>query len=164
MKHVVLAIDPAKVSGWAVFVNGLHHSSGEGTFKRADRDAVVLDARTLAEARDVPIAVAMETWTPHGAWGFKQAMGVGEQTGRWLDSLEAHHVDHRLVRVQVNVWRRAVLSPPRAAKKAQLKTLAIMRARALMQTRRSIGDNEAEAVCMAYWACHAPAVRGLLRA
>ena len=153
----LLALDPAKVSGWALYVNGAYHSSGCGTHNRADRDRIIAGADALGEMN---LAIVMETWSLHGKWSNAAKMSVCEQAGRWKESMEYHAVVHRLVRVPVDQWRRGLFGRSNM-KSEQAKAMAMLRARA-STGRPAVDDNEAEAICIAVWALQHREVRVLL--
>lgn len=157
--NVLLAIDPAKCSGWAIFVDGKYHSSGSGELNRYERDTIVETVEMLA-GDSGEVAIAMETWSLHGKWSNLAKMSVCEQAGRWLDSIEVYALRPRVVRVRVDEWRRGLFGRGNMKSEAA-KAMAMRQARGVLG-RHAVDDNEAEAVCIAAWALCDDHVRGLL--
>ena len=145
---VVLGVDPGATSGVAITVNGKILSSGSCTGQ--DYVPWVCRAEKLQVDLQRPLVVAMETWTPHGKWGFKQALSLGEQAGRWLGMIERVCIDALVVRVEPGEWRRALFGGVLNRPTKVWKDLALMHA--LAATDSMCREDEAEAICMALWA------------
>lgn len=153
---VILAIDPGKASGWAVFVCGQCVASGVAKSHETRTLAIDL-ALVEAERHKLPFVVAAEKWTAGGWASHTAMMGLGASWGDWRTALELAEVPKaRVVRVHPQTWRARVLGAPRAAKSDQLKKLAVVHA------SREVGHtpetDEADAICIGVWATRAPEV------
>lgn len=138
---VVLAVDPAATSGWAVHVDGEWHT-GVAESWRARRLAAY-DGWECARRLDRPLVIVAETWP--GLRGTALA-GLGAQWGRWLAELERLDVpEKRIVRVDTGTWRKTVLGITRQSGDAS-KRAAMMRARAVLG--HDVTADEAEALCI----------------
>ncbi len=159
----LLVIDPAKLSGWSFGVvesaprlANVNHGEIEHT--RQQRDRVVDNAVSWADAYEAPLVVVMETWLLHGKWGNDQKLGMGAAAGRWLDSIEYAAIpDRRVHRVNVGRWRRELFGKQgRKMDGDAWRKLAMERApdwasRPIIDQRR-LRENEAEALCILKWA------------
>ena len=154
---VILAIDPGAQDGSAIFSRGDLITHFPASRRRSYRDQIVSTARDLSYEVSCPLVAVMETWSPQGDWGFNAAMGLAEQAGRWLDSLEAHGVP-KIVRVKPNQWRRALWKMPRGTKTEQWKQRALDHARQVFSVS-TMNDNTAEAIAIGHWATRAHAVK-----
>lgn len=174
---LVAAIDPGKVSGWALFQTAHNHFGGErasllrfGTTKSAGQRRTV--ARYLFDqAIDLrePIAFVFETWPPHGKWGAEVKFSMGESRGRWLEQIETQWYEQAdvmshsflITKALTNDWRRAMFSDGGRFLKNQKskvwKSLAVNRARVLWSAENPTGD-EAEAICIGEYGCKMPEV------
>jgi hypothetical protein len=142
---VILAVDPAATSGWALLVGGSDprgHRVGIAT-EWQDRMAAAVDASHLASDLGPPLVVVAETWP--GLRGTALA-GLGAQWGKWLAELERLDVpDGRIVRVDTGTWRKTVLGITRQSGEAS-KRAAMMRAHAVLG--HDVTADEAEALCI----------------
>ena len=153
---VVLAIDPGKVSGWALFLCG--RLIAVGTVRKASElQKVIDDAQQLAHKESLRLIVVAETWEAGGWKSHKQLIGMGASWGRWALALElAGHPVRRIVRVSVQTWRSVVLGG------ARTKHAAERYARARWPAFTFPTDDAAEAACQGAWGCQAGEVLAVL--
>jgi hypothetical protein len=153
---VVLAVDTAARSGWAISVSGRRVDSGEAdTLDTTLLDRVVHWAVDLADLSTLPLVMVLES-----PWGgnvhIVAALGVARE--RWLRAWrDAGQAPGRVVKVMPGTWRGPVLgrewvSAPRDQVRAHEQRVA----RALMG--RDVGPDEAPAILIARWASHAAPV------
>ncbi len=157
---VVLGLDPGESSGVALVVKGKVIESGVCS-QASKRRWWVERAVQRAEVLDLPLVCAMETWTAHGRWGFKQALSLGAQAGRWLQELENVRVDV-VVRVEPAEWRREVFGVVVNKKKEVWKGMAKAYAAGLVKDP-SMREDQAEAICIALWGSRSRRVADELR-
>ncbi len=152
----VLAIDPAKVSGWAIFEHGrlIAHGVAESAEERA---------AVFTEHADRIDVVVREKFTQYNARGKRPGMargnfdtyiGLGAAWGRWAEQIEIVGL-RRIVGVTAMVWRGAVLGGMRQ-KRDDWKALAVRSVEARFGVR--VTDDEAEAILIGFWATKAPEV------
>lgn len=153
---VVLAIDPGKASGWAVFVCGRCVASGVASGHDGRMLAVELADVEAARAK-LPLVVVAEKWSA-GGWASHTAMiGLGASWGDWRTALGIGGVPaSRVVRVLPQTWRARVIGSPRGARSDALKRMSMMRA--AKEVGHVADDNEADAICIGIWATRAPEV------
>ncbi len=156
---IILAIDPGKVSGWAIWRDGACIGSGVAR-THDDRAYAVRFAEDYRQTFALPLVVVAEKWTPGGRFaGARTMAGLGAQWGLWLAALEAGGVPKaRVLRVHTQTWRARVLGGGWGVTSAQWDALAQRRARVELGFDREIDDNEADAVCIGAWATLAPEV------
>lgn len=154
----ILAIDPGRTSGWALFARGEHVYSGTAT-THLDRVDLAQLAVEAARNNGAPLVVVGEIWTPGGKFGGARTMaGVGASWGQWLAAFEAAGIPKaRVMRVKVQTWRAAVLGGAFGRKTEQWHAMATRRATVAIG-RAPTDANEAEAVCIGIWATYAPEV------
>lgn len=154
----ILAIDPGRTSGWALFVRGVCVASGVAK-THEERESFADLAIVTATARGVPLVVVGEIWTPGGKFGGARTMaGVGASWGQWLAAFEAAGIPKaRVMRVKVQTWRAAVLGGAFGRTTEQWHAMAMRRAEHAIG-RTPVDANEAEAVCIGIWATYAPEV------
>ena len=147
---VILAVDPAATSGWALW-DGSEWTTGVAN-TWVDRADAVMDAWSFdavagpVEGRDRPLVVIAETWP--GLRGSALA-GLGAQWGKWLAELERIDVpEKRIVRVDTGTWRKTVLGITRQSGDTS-KRAAMLRARAVLG--HDVTADEAEALCIGLW-------------
>jgi len=115
---------------------------------------MVREAARLSEALELPLVVVAENWTAGGWRSAASMMGTGAAWGVWLGALgEIGQPKRRIVRVNTQTWRKAVLGMNARAGHDALKAAA--RARALTLVGRDVGDDEADAICIGVWASYA---------
>lgn len=156
-RAVILAVDTAERSGWALWVQGSLHAWGEidmmgrGGASAAD---VCADAKGLA-ADLAPDAVLVYERPFRGT---TQGQWIGAWKAAWARELPT---PHRMVGVYPATWRARVLGRGlHAAKREVVRPVEQSVATALADAAQpgDIGPDAAAAVCIGYWATHAPEV------
>jgi len=160
VEAAILAVDPGKASGAAVLGGRSLLRAWEGCATREQRYAVCAWAADEAEERGLPLVAVVESWNPHGKWGFDAIVGLAESAGRWLDAIESVS-PAAIVRVESAEWRRALFGGGPNRKTEVWKALA----QTLVEARfgATLAPNAAEAVCIGVWATHAQRVSEGLR-
>lgn len=165
---VILAVDPGRHDGSAVFYRDKLLSSAGATATRSGREAMIRPAVARAREEGVPFVAVLETWTKHrkkantkgDGWTFTTALRCGEQAGRWLADIEEAD-PHGIVRVKPLPWRGALWG-------GRHMTTEVAKARAVQHAEQVFGimcgDNEAEAICIGHWATHADDVHAIVDA
>lgn len=154
---VVLGIDTATVSGWAINVCGKRVDSGEvHTHDTAGLDQVVQWAVNLGElADDIPVAMVLEQ-----PWGgdVRIVTALGAASERWLRAWRDHgQAGHRVIRVMPSSWRAAVFGRARhGLRRDAIRELEQETASQI--ARRPVGSDEAPAILIARWGSHASKV------
>lgn len=162
---VVLAVDPGKVSGYALFCRGELQDSYEVT--SADvREYCVNHAVNLSDNERLPLVVVAEKWTAGGWRSAASMIGLGAAWGAWAEQLERYGVPkRRIMRVYSQTWRAAVIGGAQRSS-AAWKTAAMQRARPVFKgvhgTSTFVGPDEAEAICIGLWAIKAGEVAAAL--
>lgn len=153
---VVLAVDTAARSGWAIAVQGERVDSGElDTLDFIEIERVVRWAIELGQAGGLKVVLVLEA--PYGgSVSVVAALGVARE--RWERAWrDAGQTVRRIVRVQPTPWRVAVLGRQVIGmRRAAVRALEQRVARALIG--KALGDEEAPAVLIARWAAYAGAV------
>lgn len=85
--RVIMAIDPASTSGWALFVNGELVNYGTTTTP-IERHRAARMACKAAQDNDAPLAWVFEKWATQGKWSARTLFGMGASRGRWLEATE----------------------------------------------------------------------------
>lgn len=109
---VILAIDPANTSGWAIMVEGKPKCWGSLAASDSDGiDRVIFEACDLAIRYKLPLVVLGEEWGRGGIMGRAQWQGLGGAWTAWkygCDRARAKGlpvVESRVLRVLQKVWR-----------------------------------------------------------
>lgn len=149
---VILAIDPGKTSGWALFVDGEYTASGIAK-KHAERLEAATMATVAADQWHLPLVVVAEKWTPGGKFaGARTMAGLGASWGLWTAALEEAEIPKaRVLRVNTQTWRARVLGGGWGVKTEEWDRRARLRATAEAGSD-VFDDNEAEAICIGVWA------------
>lgn len=157
---VLLAIDPAATSGYAVFAPAGPIESG--TAKTiADLESVVALAQREAEAHELPLIVVGEEWVGVGKLTAKTVAGMGAAWGRWAAVLEqAEHPKRRTLRLSTGTWRKRAYGKSRGKTEA-FKAWAMAYVAARFRVRLK-SDDEAEAVVIGDVAMRSPEVAAVL--
>lgn len=173
---VALAVDTARLSGWSIFEHG--HYRDSGITKADDFYGIgVLCARAVFDARhsDPRMAAVLVLERPsHGNLG--TTVGLGKAHGVWEAAWkEAGGAKRRIVRVYPATWRAAVLGMTRGegsnptARERHLAAIELGTASSLSNKcqlysdgRRQLTRDEAAAICIGRWACHAGEVGAVL--
>lgn len=158
---VLLAIDPGKDSGVAVFIKGQLMHSGNAK-SAAERSMWVTTALEHCH-KTIPIAVVMEKWSyAGGKWGPRTMQGLAEHAGRWNEILDLHSVPKsRRVRVFPATWRAAILGGPQRAREEWHKA-ARDYVKLRYPTTEFDSTDEAEAICIGEWGARADSVYDVL--
>ena len=154
----ILAIDPGRTSGWAVY--SLDRCIASGTAKTHDQRVLAIEIAQAEESRSGrKLVIVAEKWTAGGAFGGARTMGgLGAAWGMWQAALESRGVPNaRIVRVYPQTWRAQVLGGGWGVKSDEWALRAAKRAET--ETGHPCSDDEAEAVCIGAWALRADAVR-----
>lgn len=159
---VLLAVDGARVSGVALFVEDKLTSFGEVTTPQG-RDLEIQRALNVSQAAKLPLIFVIEDFGPHwkGHVAFKRAC---EARGRWVEWIEFHHGSY--FNIEVDTWRDGIYGKRhhRGKPREQLKDLAILHARQRTKIRKPITHNVAEAILLGVFALSYPPVLRKLRA
>jgi len=160
---VILAIDPAKVSGYCLVLPD--HRMWTGAI--AESQVAIVDAAIeAAEKAKRPLIVVAEKWTTGDRIHDRRMraatlLGLGAAWERWRAALESSGVPRsRVVRVNVATWRAKVLGGPmnRTTEEWKEASLRYAQLRAHSQIKRNTSvpmqDDEADAICIAFWAMH----------
>lgn len=161
-RAVILAVDPGARAGWRV---RSPERVGYGVAEtHAQRCEAVLMAKTEALRLGLPLVIIAEAWTRFGKWGAAQMAGTAAQWGRWQVAIDETHLETMpkigrakaycgVVRVQSDVWYRALIAGPgRCTTKRPQRLLNA-------QARAGIADPDiAVATCIAEWATLSPLV------
>lgn len=170
---VILAIDPGRVSGWAI-VSPRRAATDtrqpvtvwSGQTTDGPKNHIVEMARDIA-TNDVmrPLIVVAETWTAGNREHDRRMkaavlLGLGAAWQRWVTAFDEIGVPKsRIVRVNTATWRSKVIGGPMNRSTEEWKRLARMHAEQRFRERRQQdaipGDDEAEALCIAAWAMYA---------
>lgn len=150
---VVLGVDTAATSGWAIAVSGKRVDSGElDTLDTPELERVVRWAVDLGRLGALRVVLCLEApWG--GPVAVVAALGVARE--RWERAWrDAGQTVRRVVRVNPSTWRAAVLGRgaigmPRDAVRALEQRVA----RGLVG--RELGADESAAVLIARWGAHA---------
>lgn len=173
---VIIAVDPGRASGWAIFLEGRPVSWGVVDAADAQRvQRVLLDACRLAQLRNVPLVLLGETWNAGGARGVAQWQGLGAAWGAWKyaaehlsssrrgerDALGPQLVANRMMRVSTSTWRAhfGMMRAPKGAPKSWYKERAVELARdELHLVVDGAHHDAAEALLIGLWGTRALAV------
>jgi hypothetical protein len=158
---VILAVDTASISGWSIVLRGLHVEQGElDTLDVEELRRVVRLANELARNEQLPCVLVLEA-----PWGgspvIVAALGAARERWEsvWRELAEGHR--GKVVRVAVSTWRTAVLGADYAyAERNDARTRERQVAREI--TGHDCGPDASPAVCIGYWASHAPMVGELI--
>lgn len=161
---VVLGVDTARRSGWAVRVLGRLRYSGEVDVRRSGdvREVIELGMRVAAET-ELPLVLVLEK--PYGGKAFVLvALGVARQCwlGPW-DELGNRRA--RVVSVLPATWRARVLGRVHAvAKRDAVRAVELEAARRMVGPgmRDELGADEAAAILISQWATYAGEVGAVL--
>jgi len=170
---VILAIDPGRVSGWAIVsprraATDTRQSVTVWSGQTSDgpKNHIVEMARDAA-TNDVmrPLIVAAETWTTGNREHDRRMkaavlLGLGAAWQRWVDAFDEIGLPKsRIVRVNVATWRAKIIGGPMNRSTEEWKKLALLHAQQRFPARtlsgKVTGADEAEALCIAAWAMYA---------
>lgn len=163
---VVLGIDQARSSGWAVVRGDRVLAMGRST-TTAKRLAAVREALALTGGCTL-VGVVEDHSGFVMSRGKKRRtdtlLGMGDKRGRWLELLALHGV--RACMVSPDLWRPAVLGVPKSTRTDPAKDAAVTWATRLVGSQGdgaewSLGEDECEALAIAWWGAHSPQVAEL---
>lgn len=153
---VVLAIDTARRSGWALGQCGKLVRAGEvDTLDEAIVDQIVANAVELAASVSLPCVLVLES-AFGGSVDVVSALGVARE--RWLRAWRgADQALGRVVKVQPSSWRAPVLgSSSIGLPREQVRELEQRSATVI--AGYPVGPDEAAAILIARWGAHAALV------
>ncbi len=151
--RVLLAIDPGRVSGWALFVDGVLREHGTAKDLDGRRVAMAAAIRAVFSMGGAGhIHVLAEEWSA-GGWGsYKTLLGLGAQWGKWLALFEDHKIKKaRIKRVPVDEWRKVIPFGAKRMNRDQWKAAA--RRTVQLEFGLDVSDDEAEAILIGWWEC-----------
>lgn len=158
----ILAIDPGRVSGWAVLVEGSlsAHGAAQTSIQRSDAAGI---AESTAWANGHKLVVVAEKW--QGGWrgdrkSARTVAGLGASWGKWEAVLEGVVPKRRIVRVGQSTWRARVLGGKAARKTEAWKADAIVAVKYRYGVQ--VSGDEAEAILIGTWGAHAREVGRVL--
>jgi hypothetical protein len=160
-RFIILSLDTARRSGWAIFDCGEFRVAGPATTPE-HREEVVGIAVTLSRSKGIPLVVGAEDWDMQGM-GRAAIFGLGAGFGRWEHVLEREGYDKRLLfRVKVNEWRRMVLGARIGRnERDELKAMAMGACKARGWVVQS--DDAAEAALIGFYISRHPPVLDAVR-
>lgn len=167
---VLLAIDPATTSGWALFLEGKPVSWGALAASDSNGiDAVLLQACELTSRTKLPLVVLGEDWGRGGVMGLAQWQGLGAGWGAWRYACDRARakglpvVESRVMRVTQTTWRAAFgLS---SLRREHVKAYSVRAARERLGiTLTDEQHDTAEALLIGLWGARAGAVGSKLPA
>jgi hypothetical protein len=155
-RAVILAIDTAKQSGWAIFTPGQYAESGEANIEdRVELERITARAMKIALACDMPCILVLEKpWRS----GFASTYtGLGAARFAWMQAWKAAgFTERRVVRVHPQTWRSKVLGRSRRNESEPKDAIAILEQRYAKATAgRDVGPDEAAAIGLGVYATRA---------
>lgn len=168
---VILAIDPGRSSGWAVFDAGKLVASGHA-LTQEERAGACLLAEVTAGGRGakaaVPLVVVAEKWTASRSKARDKRMnpstlaGLGRSWGMWLAAIETELQipKKRVLRVAQGRWKAKVLGRASMAHKQAVATMASVAVRA--GAKAGAVEDVYAAVCIGIWAARSGEVGAVL--
>jgi hypothetical protein len=156
---VVLAVDTATRSGWAIRVAGKLRYSGElDTLDEHELDAVITDALKLTHG-GAHLVLVLER-----AWGQRTAtlLALGAARERWLAAWRRRGLTGKYVQVYPSQWRARVLPGHAHAKREIIRPIELAAAQLEVGSTCNVGPDEAAAILISRWAAHAPQVGAVL--
>lgn len=161
-RGVVLGIDPAATSGWAVLAPPAAQGSVlHGIAKTHDeRVHAIAVAQEVARRLSLPLVVVGEKWSQGGVMGHAQLAGLNAAWGRWEVALDFAGVTKaRRLRTYVQTWHPAVLGKGHG-RAPNWKAICVAWVRATYGIE--VGPDEADAIAIARWGQYAGEVAALL--
>ena len=153
---VILAVDTAARSGWALRLAGQHQAFGEvDTLDTDSVSAIVQCATRKAELVHMPVVLVLEAPWGGSVWTIT---GLGQARERWLHAWRlAGQSARRVVSVQPAIWRAAVLGR-RYASTPRDETRAYEQQSARWMIGERTRADESAAIGIGWWAAHAAQV------
>ena len=162
---VLLAVDSARNSGWALYARGQLNKYGECNSRAPhERAEVVADALRLAVALDRPIGLVLEV--PFGG-PLKTLLSLAESATLWRDTWIAYEQHpRRVIDVLATEWRERMFGvgtmPREDARRLEQITAQRILDVARMTSRPALGGDAAAAVCLGYTARSSSALQTAL--
>lgn len=160
---VVLAVDTATRSGWAIRDHGKLVWSGEvDTLDAGELLAVV---KLAGSRKSVPCVLVLERPFFGGRNPLTIGMSLGGARERWLLAWEhcGERRDKRVVSVTPAVWRSRVLGRGTGSlPREKVRPIEMRAARLMCGGDYEPGEDEAPAICISKWAAHAPEIGAAL--
>jgi len=154
----VIAVDPGKVSGWAIFRHGTYMTSG--LLKRTDNvgmSEVADTAVALAKSLGVPAVLVLEYHPWAGTGNARAGLEAAREAWRIAWRQAGGHVG-KVVNANVATWRGNVLGVTRGP-----MVLLYEREHARRLTRKAdVSQDEAAAIGIGVWASRAGEVGAVL--
>ena len=149
---IVLALDTANTSGWAVWICGQLHNHGQHALYSdagiAKTQTLMRELQSLSTITGLPIACMSER-----SWGGHMDRGDTKAFGYWVYALRCIGVSiKRILQVYPSQWRAVVLSGGVGLKRDAVRALELECARSIVGTE--VGDDEAAAICIGVYAAH----------
>jgi ribosome modulation factor len=147
---VVLAVDTATRSGWALYASGRLRASGEVSTRDEGALAdIVVDAARRAADGGLPLVLVLEASFGGPTY---VVTALGQARERWLRAWrDAGQEMRRVVLVQPQSWRAVMLDPTlRRAKRDALRAAEAVVASGIVG--RAVEPDEAAAVLIGRWA------------
>jgi hypothetical protein len=157
---VVLAVDTARISGWAIRAGHALRYSGElDTLDPHSLDAAVSKAKVVAIG-------ALSTRPPvlvlERAWGGQVStiVALGQARERWLGAWQRAGLSRsRVVSVYPQQWRPAILGRGiQGIGREELRARELLSAQAECRAGLQLGPDEAAAILISRWAVRSPKV------
>lgn len=158
---VVLALDAAECTGWALYVLGKLEGSGE--FPIYSDEGVAEVVRVVERAKGAALAIGVP-WVcvVEATWGGRMGLGTPAAVGYWTFALRNAQLPRaRIGEVYPATWRARTL--PRgmhAAKRDDVRACEQLTASAF--AARTVGPDEAPAILIGKWATQAGEVGAML--
>jgi len=151
---ILLALDTANVTGWAIRVCGLIESHGQHKLYTDDgmksTDEVLSKLAQLRNATGLPIAVVSER-----SWGGYMGQGATMGFGYWVHALRGIGVRmKRFQEVYPASWRAVILPGFHDAERSIVREEEQRKACAMVNANR-LGDDEAPAILISEWGAYA---------
>lgn len=162
---VILGVDPAKISGWAIMCDGELMDLGALDRSKQNVDTIVRQALGYARFRKQPLVMIGENTTIPG----RRRSGIDGAWSDWRFALERHYSEFVrfpknpiFLRVMTNTWRKRTLGMGNM-KKHIAKWMAVETVNRKFDLELSHGEHDAaEACCIAWYGAHAREVQDLL--
>ncbi len=168
---VILAIDPGKVSGAALFKCGeLKYHGPVDSFGKmqnaVQRAAAGAGSYVTQDGKGLPLVIVIERFVPHGKWSAASRAGLNENVGMWKAAIaelpKRRNYGPYVVRVYPQTWRGKLYSAagPGEFTSDGWKDVAV----GYVENAYSIttDHNTAEAILIGRWSCRAGSVGDVL--
>lgn len=175
---VILAIDPAKDSGWAILPPPSSSIDAMSRHGEGGHAVAVNLAREVCMRTRRPLIVVAETWTTGNREHDRRMkaavlLGLGAAWQRWLAEFDRIGLPKsRVLRVNVATWRSKIIGGAmnrtsdewkQAAKQVATGRFPALDRASLPLFEPELNDNEADALCIALWARQAGVVGEALK-